>query len=45
MDKRARLAEIFRNTQRFYTTKPALIATSDVSEKNTKLYDAFKEML
>lgn len=45
MDKRARSAEIFRNTRQFYTTKPALIATADVSEKNTKLYDALKEIL
>lgn len=40
MDKRTRLAEIFRDTQRFYSTDPALIATVETSKKNTRLYDA-----
>ena len=42
MDKRARLAEIFRDTQQFYSTDPALFAAVEVSRKNTKLYDAGK---
>ena len=42
MDKRARLAEIFRDTQQFYSTDPALIAAVEASRKNTKLYDAGK---
>lgn len=40
MDKRTRLAEIFRDTQRFYSTDPALIAAVEASKKNTRLYDA-----
>lgn len=40
MDKRARLAEIFRDTQQFYNTDPALSAAVEASRKNTKLYDA-----
>lgn len=42
MDKRARLAEIFRDTQQFYSTDPALIAAVEASRNNTKLYDAGK---
>lgn len=42
MDKRSRLAEIFRDTQRFYTTEPALIAAVEAGRKNTRLYDADK---
>lgn len=40
MDKRARLAEIFRDTQQFYSTEPALITAVEASRKNTKLYEA-----
>ena len=40
MDKRARLAEIFRDTQQFYSTEPALTAAVEMSKKNTKLYAA-----
>lgn len=40
MDKRARLAEIFRDTQQFYKTEPALIAAVEISKKNTRLYGA-----
>lgn len=40
MDKRTRLAEIFRDTQLFYNTDPALIAAVEASKKNTRLYDA-----
>ena len=39
MDKRARLAEIFRDTQQFYSTEPALITAVESSRKNTRLYD------
>ena len=39
IDKRTRLAEIFRDTQRFYSTDPALIAAVEESKKNTLLYD------
>ena len=39
MDKRARLAEIFRDTQQFYSTDPALITAVESSRKNTRLYD------
>lgn len=42
MDKRARLADIFRDTQQFYSTDPALIAAVEASRKKTKLYDAGK---
>ena len=42
MDKRARLAEIFRDMQQFYSTDPALIAAVEASRNNTKLYDAGK---
>lgn len=42
MDKRARLAEIFRDTQQFYTTEPALIAAVEASRKSTKLYETDK---
>lgn len=42
MDKRARLAEIFRDTQQFYTTDPALIAALEASRKSIKLYDSDK---
>ncbi len=38
-DKRTRLAEIFRDTLRFYSTNPALIAAVEESKKNTILYD------
>lgn len=40
MDKRERLAVIFRDTQQFYSTNPALMAAVEASRKNTKLYDA-----
>ena len=40
MDKRARLAEIFRDTQQFYSTDSALIAAVEGSRKNTRLYEA-----
>lgn len=40
MDKRARLSEIFRDTQQFYSTEPALITAVEASRKNTKLYEA-----
>lgn len=43
IDKRTRLAEIFRDTQQFYSTDPALIAAVDASRKNTVLYDAGQE--
>lgn len=39
MDKRTRLAEIFRDTQQFYTTDAALIAAVEASRKNTRLYE------
>jgi len=42
MNKRTRLAEIFRDTQQFYSTDPALIAAVEASRKTTKLYDAGK---
>lgn len=38
MEKRAKLAEIFLDTQQFYSTDPALIAAVEASKKNTKLY-------
>lgn len=38
-DKRTRRAKIFRDTQRFYSTNPALIAAVEESKKNTRLYD------
>ena len=40
MDKRARLAEIFRDTRQFYSTDPALAAAVEASRKNTRLYEA-----
>lgn len=40
MDKRERLAVIFRDTQQFYSTNPALMAAVEASRKNTKLYYA-----
>ena len=40
MDKRERLAVIFRDTQQFYSTNHALMAAVEASRKNTKLYDA-----
>ena len=40
IDKRTRLAEIFRDTQRLYSTDPALIAAVEERKKNTMLYDA-----
>ena len=40
MDKRERLAAIFRDTQQFYSTDPELMAAIDAGRKNTKLYDA-----
>lgn len=43
IDKRTRLAEIFRDTQQFYGTDPSLIAAVDASRKNTVLYDAGQE--
>ena len=43
MDKRERLAVIFRDTQQFYSTNPALMAAVEASRKNTKLYDAGAE--
>ena len=39
MDKRERLAAIFRDTQQFYSTDPELMAAIDAGRKNTKLYD------
>ena len=35
MDKRERLAVIFRDTQQFYSTNPALMAAVEASRKNT----------
>ena len=40
MNRWAKLAEIFRDTQQFYTTDPVLIAAVETSQKNTRLYDA-----
>lgn len=39
-DKRERLAEIFRDTQQFYSTDPALLSAVEASKKRTSFYDA-----
>lgn len=39
-DKRERLAEIFRDTQQFYSTDPALLSAVEASKKRTSIYDA-----
>lgn len=39
MDRRTRLVEIFRDTQRFYEADPALVAAVAASKAGTKLYD------
>ena len=42
MDKRTRLAEVFRDTQVFYQTDPVLTAAVEASKRDTRLYDAGK---
>ena len=39
MDRRTRLIEIFDDTQKFYSTDPALITSVEKSKAGTKLYD------
>ena len=40
MDRREKLREVFRDTQRFFREEPILAAAVEQSRKQTKLYEA-----